>query len=41
MVFFFVVVVVVCLFFVSSRATPVAYGGFQAWGLIGAVAASL
>ena len=34
---FFFVVVVVCLF----RATPMAYGGSQARGLIGAVAAGL
>ena len=30
-----------CCFFVFSRATPVACGGFQARGLIRAVAASL
>ena len=31
----------VCLFFAFSRATPEAYGGSQARGLIGAVATDL
>ena len=39
--FFGVFVVVVFLFFVFSRATPAAYGGSLARGLIGAVAAGL
>ena len=30
-----------CLFFAFSRAAPAAYGGFQARGLIGAIATSL
>ena len=30
-----------CLFFAFSRATPVAYGGSEARGLVGAVASSL
>ena len=38
---FLVFFLFVFLFFVFSRATPAAYGGSQARGLIGAIAASL
>ena len=39
-IYLFIYLFIYCLF-AFSRATPVAYGGFQARGLIGAVATGL